>query len=58
MSEFCTNCGGMCCGKLKIEITKGCYHPFCSGCFYLFGSIKITEIRKILKNNKRFVIIK
>lgn len=58
MTEFCTNCGGQCCGKLKIEVRKGCYYMFCSECFNNFRRLKILEIRKILKENKDFITIK
>ena len=55
MTEFCSKCGGLCCGKLKIEVRKECYYPFCSNCFYLFGSLKLSEIRRKLKDNKNFI---
>lgn len=58
MTEFCTNCGSLCCGKLKIEVRKGCYYPFCSECFNKFIMFKIKEIRRILRANKNFVTIK
>lgn len=58
MTEFCTNCGVQCCGKLKIEARKGCYYPFCSDCFESFRILKLPEIRKILKMNKNYVTSK
>ena len=58
MTEFCTNCGALCCGKLKIEVRKGCYYHFCSECFNLFRPLKIKEIIKIIKKNKYSVAIK
>ncbi len=52
MTEHCSNCGELCCGKMKIEVRKGSYKSFCSNCFALFLPLKIKEIRKILKQNK------
>lgn len=58
MTEFCSNCGALCCGKLKIQVRKnGCY-SFCSCCFDLFRVLKIKDIRRILRKNKYAVIIK
>lgn len=58
MTEYCSNCGVLCCGKLKIEVRKECYYPFCSECFNYFSPLKIKEIRRILRINKNFVTIK
>jgi hypothetical protein len=53
MTEYCSNCGALCCGKLKIEVRKGSeYKPFCSACFNYFRLMNIKEVRKILKQNK------
>lgn len=58
MTEFCTNCGALCCGKLKIEARKECYYPFCASCFWKFELLKMKEIRRILRTNKNFVTTK
>lgn len=58
MTEYCSNCGALCCGKLKIEARKGIYYPFCNECFGLLRFVKLKDIRKLLKQNKDFVIIK
>ena len=57
MTEFCTNCGTMCCGrkKFRIEVRKGSYKSFCNDCFGLFFYLKPKEIRRKLKLNKDVV---
>jgi len=58
MTEFCSNCGAMCCGKLQILIRKGDERkPFCNTCFCYFSVMIDKEIRKILKQNKNAVTI-
>ncbi len=52
MTEHCSNCGELCCGKLKIEARKGTYYPFCTSCFNKFQYLPNKEIRRILKLNK------
>lgn len=51
MTEFCSNCGVLCCGdkKFQIEARKGVYYPFCSHCFNLLRNIDLKEIRKLIK---------
>lgn len=58
MSEFCTNCGALCCGRLKIEVRKNCYYSFCSCCFWKFELLTLQEIRRILRKNKNYVTTK
>lgn len=52
ITEYCKNCGGICCGKLRMEIRKGIYYCFCSNCFGLLQYIPNKDIIKILKKNK------
>jgi len=49
MTEFCSNCGVTCCGKMVIEARKGVYYPFCNTCFNLLSNVKLKEIRKLIK---------
>jgi len=59
MTEFCSNCGVLCCGKLKIEIIKGSeYKSFCQDCFNYFSIMKLKEVRKILKENSVTIKLK
>jgi len=53
MTEHCSNCGELTCGKMRIEARKGCRYPFCTNCFNLFQHLPNKEIRRILKLNKR-----
>ena len=53
MTEYCSNCGVLCCGNLKIEMKRGIYSSFCSYCFNYFQLIDLKTIRKILKQNNR-----
>lgn len=55
MVEHCSNCGKLCCGKLRIEIRKMCYYPFCYDCFDLFRWLKISLFKEIFKHNENFV---
>jgi len=57
MTEYCSNCGVLCCGKLKIEARKGYYYSFCSSCFTRLRFIKLKEIRKKIRKNKDAVTI-
>ncbi len=53
MTEHCSNCGEICCGKLQIPLRKGCDpKPFCNNCFALFLPMTDKEIKKILRRNK------
>lgn len=57
MSEHCSNCGNLCCGKLQIEIRKNCYYFFCRGCFNLFMPLKNSLLQTIFRNNDNFVTL-
>ena len=60
MTEYCSNCGALCCGKkeFQIDLRKGDKpKPFCSACFNYFELMDTKEIRKILKQNKYSVTI-
>ena len=52
MTDHCSNCGELCCGKNIIEARKGTYYVFCAECFGRFQHLPNKEIRKILKLNK------
>ena len=55
MTEHCSNCGRLTCGKMKIEIKKGIYYYFCATCFNGFQYLPNKEIVKILGKDKRSV---
>lgn len=57
MTEFCSNCGDLCCGKLMIKIYSRKYYPFCSGCFNLFQYLDSSLLKTIFRTNENFVIM-
>ena len=55
MNELCSYCGKKCLGKLRIEVFRNKYYPFCSSCFNIFQDLDMSLLRKVFKNNENFI---
>ncbi len=55
MSEYCFNCGLLCCGKQQIQISKDHRLTFCHNCINLLQNFNPSELIKILKKGNTII---